>query len=64
MNTLGAEFVNEENDRLRAELEDALDVENGAGPTALGMVVAERDALRAELRDITNALARPAPRGK
>lgn len=35
--------------RLRAELEDALDVENGAGPTALGMVVAERDALQAEL---------------
>lgn len=31
------------------ELADALDCKNGKGPTALGMVIAERDALRAQL---------------
>ena len=32
-----------------AEIADALDVKNGKGPTALGMVVAERDQLRKQL---------------
>lgn len=38
-----------ENERLSMGLDDSLDCKNGAGPTALGRVIAERDALRAEL---------------
>lgn len=35
--------------RLRAELADALDCKNGNGPTALSMVIDERDKIRADL---------------
>lgn len=35
--------------RLQDELADALDVKNGAGPTALSMVMADRDALQVKV---------------
>ena len=34
---------------LRNDLSDALDCKNGTGPTALSLVIEERDSLRAEL---------------
>lgn len=36
-------------EKLRNDLADALDCKNGAGPTALSLVIEERDSLRAEL---------------
>ena len=44
-------------DRLTAELADAIDVKNGNGPTALSMVTADRDALRAELASASERIA-------
>lgn len=46
----------DENQSLKAELADALDCKLGNGPTALTMVIAERDSLKAELAKATSKL--------
>lgn len=50
-------------DQLRADLADALDVKSGNGPTALTMVVNERDQLRAEVDRLNEELEHPTGEG-
>ena len=47
-------------DAMRNDLMDALDLKAGRGPTALSMVVAERDALRREVEELREATRRVA----
>jgi len=46
------EILLDEIDRLKNELLDAIDCKNGKGPTALSMVIQERDALRARVKEL------------
>lgn len=41
-----------ERDRLKDDLADALDCKRGEGPTALSMIIAERDALKARAAEL------------
>lgn len=44
--------IAKERDRLKNDLADALDCKNGTGPTALAMVLIERDRLREALKGV------------
>lgn len=45
-----------ENERLKNDLLDALDLKNGNGPTVLTMLANERDALAASHKELVEAL--------